>query len=501
MELDRIAVTVRPRTPWEAIDLGFAMARQWFLPLWLLWLSLALPVYLLAALFLPQEPFWVILIVWWCKPMYEPLLLFWLSRALFGDRIGLRPTLRRTLSIVWPQLLNNLTWRRLSPTRSFVMPVAVLERLSGRDRRERLRVLGRGQQAGTWLTLVGVHFELALEISILLLVVLLLPEELRWLDLENLLFDPGRLEQWLQHIGNILAMSLIAPFYVAAGFALYLARRTELEAWDIELAFRRMVTRRRVAKAGVNSLLPLLLSVMLLALPGTGPEAATVDREQARTAIEAVLEDDLFGEKRQVTYWHYVGKQDQEETDLSGLEWLAEWIGQVLEGFTQGFAAFGKALLLVLAGVALAWLLYKALLNRQQLMGGMAVRHRRRSTPSVALFGLDLEEASLPPDIPAACRALCRQGALREALSLLYRGTLLQLLQQGVLEVSGSATEGECLEQVRSHCLPPLADYFTRLTRLWIGLAYGHRTADGEQVLALCAEWQALLGEEGGDAE
>jgi len=146
-------------------------------------------------------------------------------------------------------------------------------------------------------------------------------------------------------------------------------------------------------------------------------------------------------------------------------------------------------------------LLYKALLNRQQLLGGVAVRQHRRSTPPVALFGLELEETSLPTDIPAACRGLCRQGALREALSLLYRGTLSRLLQQGVLEVSGSATEGECLDQVGRHCPPPLADYFARLTRLWIRLAYGHRQPDGEQVLALCAEWQALLGGEGGDAE
>jgi hypothetical protein len=37
----------------------------------------------------------------------------------------------------------------------------------------------------------------------------------------------------------LLAMSVMAPFYVAAGFALYLGRRTRLEAWDLELAFGR----------------------------------------------------------------------------------------------------------------------------------------------------------------------------------------------------------------------------------------------------------------------
>jgi len=31
----------------------------------------------------------------------------------------------------------------------------------------------------------------------------------------------------------------LEPFYVAAGFGMYLNRRAELEAWDIEQEFRR----------------------------------------------------------------------------------------------------------------------------------------------------------------------------------------------------------------------------------------------------------------------
>jgi hypothetical protein len=35
------------------------------------------------------------------------------------------------------------------------------------------------------------------------------------------------------------AVLFLEPFYVASGFAMYLHRRTELEAWDIEQEFRR----------------------------------------------------------------------------------------------------------------------------------------------------------------------------------------------------------------------------------------------------------------------
>ncbi len=35
-----------------------------------------------------------------------------------------------------------------------------------------------------------------------------------------------------------LAVAIVEPFFVGAGFAMYLNRRVELEAWDIEQEFR-----------------------------------------------------------------------------------------------------------------------------------------------------------------------------------------------------------------------------------------------------------------------
>ena len=40
-------------------------------------------------------------------------------------------------------------------------------------------------------------------------------------------------------IAYAAAVAFIEPFYVAAGFGMYLNRRVELEAWDIEQEFRR----------------------------------------------------------------------------------------------------------------------------------------------------------------------------------------------------------------------------------------------------------------------
>ncbi len=500
MDLDRIAVTVRPRTPWEAIDLGFVMARTWFTPLWLLWLALALPVYLLSMLFLDDDPFWAILIVWWCKPAYEPLLLFWLSRALFADRLGTGATLRRTFSVIRPQLLANLTWRRFNPSRSFNMPVVVLEKLRGKARKKRIGVLSQRQQASIWLTLVGLLFEVILQLAAIFLIIAMLPEELRWLDLDNFLFNPGRLEQWLQNLVELLAMSLIAPFYVAAGFSLYLSRRTELEAWDIEIAFRRLMGSRQDGKLAQSGTVPGKLAVLLLCgvLLGGGVgadlQAATaVDGAEAKALIDEVLADPAFGKRTSVTYWKYIGGQDETVDESDEPPALLKWLLDVLEGFTRGFAAFGKALLLIVAGVLLGWLLYRAWRSGDYL--GMRPPDRaRQKTPPASLFGLSLERDDLPDDVAAACRDFLRQGDVRAALSLLYRGVLVYLLEQDRLEIPDSATEGECVEQVRASCPEAQSAYFARLTRLWIVTAYGHQTPDQQQIAGLCGEWERLFG-------
>jgi hypothetical protein len=43
-------------------------------------------------------------------------------------------------------------------------------------------------------------------------------------------------------VAYALTVMFLEPFFVAAGFAMYLNRRAELEAWDIEQEFRRAFT-------------------------------------------------------------------------------------------------------------------------------------------------------------------------------------------------------------------------------------------------------------------
>ena len=77
------------------------------------------------------------------------------------------------------QLLASLTWRRLSLSRSFVMPVSQLEGLDGQARQQRLGVLlQRNAGAARWLTTVGVHLEIGLWFGCMALFYLLIPQQL-----------------------------------------------------------------------------------------------------------------------------------------------------------------------------------------------------------------------------------------------------------------------------------------------------------------------------------
>ena len=179
MRLTDANAAIRPRSAWEALDLGTLMARRQARLLISSWALLTLPVFGLLTLLFWQAPFWSLLLFWWLKPLFERLPLHILSRSLFGDTPTLKAALRALPVLLKPQLLASLTWRRLSPTRSFDLPVLQLEGLTGNARSQRLVVLGqRDSGAASWLTVVGVHIESALWLGLLALLYLLLPQQM-----------------------------------------------------------------------------------------------------------------------------------------------------------------------------------------------------------------------------------------------------------------------------------------------------------------------------------
>ena len=496
MRLDRITVVVRPRNPWEAIDLGVIMARAWWGPLFKSWLAVSLPVFALLQVALYDYAIVSMLLMWWLKPIWERALLHILSQAFFGEVPSLKQTLRAFPALAFRQGFASLSYRRFSLTRSMDLPVIQLENLKGSERSKRLAVLHRSStQGASWLTIVGVHIESFLFLAALVLVYQLVPDEAGISGMEFVAGD----EPWLQLLQNSVAyacMSVVAPFYVACGFSLYINRRTLLEGWDIEIAFRRLLGRVRSQLAGH---LAALFAVCMMLSGGLYTEQVVAqergepfDRQTARTAIEQILAGEQFHQQEVIRTPKWLegrrSESDQSETppiQSSGKQELTVWLAR---GFEVLLWAVAFALLAVFAYKYRSWL--------TQFGAGRKPVFLPQEAQPKTLFGLEVGSESLPDDIIASVNELWRQQYYREVMSLLYRAALAYLMERHGLRFHPGHTEEECMRLVASRTSPELSQYFCELTRHWQRMAYAHQAPSKETVGMLCRRWRVLFPKE-----
>ena len=365
MRLSDATAVIRPRTTWEAMDLGVLLSQRHRRLLMTSWAIVTLPVFALLSWVLWDSPSLAVFIFWWLKPAFDRLPLYILSKAMFGETPTLKQALRQFPQLLKPQLLASLTWRRLSLSRSFLMPVVQLEGLSGEPRQQRLQVLlQRNASAARWLTIIGVHLETALWIGLMVLFYMFLPQqvELDW-SWQTLILAATQDWRWLEHLTNAFyALVLIAwePVYVACGFSLYLNRRTVLEAWDIELVFRRM--RQRLSSAAVTLLLAAFLlmptaQTVWAAEPVISPDSPRLldqplTSQASRDSIKAILDQPPFKNKESVTRYRFGEDQSSDETadDDPTTEWL-EALLKLLDN--QRFDAAATLIEVMLWGVVI----------------------------------------------------------------------------------------------------------------------------------------------------
>lgn len=478
-----IAVTLRRRTAWEATDLGLAMLQRWWRPAYAVHAMLLGGVAAVAlALGAAYDAVWAaILVIWWLQPVYDRAVLHVLSRAVFGAVPRPRDVLRAPGAWLNTGLIRALTLDRFDLARPFNLPVRQLEGQRGRDARARRRLLGRrARGSAAWLTVVWLHFETVLLWSAGALSQLLLPAQLERQRGDELPFFGG-FSDWVQAatVGDglvfVAVWLLLEPFYVAAGFSLYLNRRTLLEGWDIEVALRRIAERHAAAAAAI------LLSVACVLLPGQG----LAQERNPKTEIAEVLKAPEFGHYRDTTRWQMRSSGDD---DGAGSFWekLWRWLfgerpkgDDAGSGFGYAIAKALQALFWIAVAAALAYLLWWA----SKLLPLVREPRREPYRPPTALFGMELAPDKLPPDVAAAAAALAGQGRLRDALSLLYRGALSELVHKRGVHLLPSHTEGEA---VRLAGMP----YFAGLVEAWRACAYGRRELSAARVEELAAGYR-----------
>ena len=297
----------------------------------------------------------------------------------------------------------------------------MLEGLRGAERRQRVAALETRDQPA-WLPFVFFLLEMGLLVALMALVAIMTPS---WAGIEWEVFNErlwaGDLPALVVR-ATLLAILLpwlaLHPLYVAAGFAIYLNRRTWLEGWDVEVSLRRLARRLEPPsdsappRAGGAAL---ILACCLASVAGAGsaplsaqepdPVSATevapaawtgAPEDDPRVVIEEVMRRPELDRTETVRRWQirqaildaFEAREDKQTT--------APW----LVAFAELVAFVGRPLMWIVAAI-LVLFLARAIWRRAI---GSAAEGPVETAPPAELFGLDLRPSSLPEDIPGRGR-------------------------------------------------------------------------------------------------
>jgi hypothetical protein len=486
MQLESIAIRLRRRNAWEALDLGHAMLRAWAAPAYRAWAATYWLVGVsLLLLMWPWQGF-AFLILWWLKPAFDRALLFAFSRSLFGTATSTRDVWRALPGLLRaPGLLSALTVRRFSLARSFLLPVWQLEEQRGKTALNRFKVLSRRTRGkAVWLTFACANLVPVLGLSLIYVTDLFIPGDSSPLLRDLFSGDLSRAQMFAANLFFMAAESLVEPLYVASGFALYLNRRSELEGWDIELAFRRLAARGAGTATRLVAVLAtsVVFSLSLLAAPEPARAAAQTQVSRPKQVIAEVLADPVFGQQTEEMRWQPRPK-DGKPGDMP--EWLKPYL-RAIEFLSEAL----RGLVWVGALLLAAFLIYLLIRYGEGWRG----KSRGDVPPPDFLFGLDVRPGSLPADVAAAARAALSAGRIEEALSILYRGALVALIHRLQVEFRAGDTEEDCLRRVGGKLEDLSRNYFAGLLAAWRAAAYAHEPPPSPQLEALCRDWPRHFG-------
>ncbi len=493
MELEKASARLAPRSPWQAVDMGTQMFRRWAWPTVRIWLAFTLlPFALLLGLASYQESWWPLVLFWWLKPAWERPLLAWYSHALFAEELPLKELFKRWKHYALPGLLAQLTWRRLSPSRSFNTAIWQLEGARGDQVGQRHQVLHRAPstRAGT-LTLVMVHLEQFMGYGLLALVYTLIPWQFN-LEMSDWFFEQSVLQTAIASACLYLAMCITEPLYVACGFALYLNKRTWLEGWDLQLGLTRIGKRRKPSGVALALLLGLLVVPAFKPAQAANSDVEVQHREQQQV-IELLASDDYMPfETRTSREW-----KDRDEEDTSWWQKLWEWFFEDLDEQLDSppskpfdipdnliWAVFWA----LFAGIVL-WLLLKV----SSQLGFSGTRRRASHAIPTHVAGLDIRHHSLPDDIANAVDSALQQQDIRTAMSLLLRVSLATLLREYPVPLAAGSTEQHCLRTLqREHGNAAGIEVLKPIVNAWVRTAWAHRPVGEDEVRGLLNQWQAI---------
>ena len=285
MRLEEVTAAIRPRSDWEAVDLGLALVRRDFwrcFAVW--WLAMVLPM-AATGWCLWNWPLLWLLWFWWWKPMGSRMVLFEISRRLFGERPTWRTSMREIPRAWGRRFIHRFVIKRLSSWLPVTMAVEDLEGLRGMLYQQRcIQVTRRGSAQMVWLFVASLPAAIWFGIAIFGLLLMLMPEgqDSVWRAAREY-WDPSRPADIPVLVLRTLvccvmiAMSLTDMFVTGAGFGIYLNNRSWIEGWDVEISLKRLAA--RLTKVASVVLLSLIIIIPAHASAGSETRAAQLIRE------------------------------------------------------------------------------------------------------------------------------------------------------------------------------------------------------------------------------
>jgi hypothetical protein len=209
------------------------------------------------------------------------------------------------------------------------------------------------------------------------------------------------------------------------------------------------------------------------------------EQKNPKREIAEVLKAKEFPHQVDTTHWQR--RNPLEQADRPARERESgdySWLGAL--GYALANAA--RVLFWLLAAAAIAYAIWWAarMLPRMRAPVGDVYR------PPASLFGMEISPEKLPADVAAAAMALARDGRLREALGLLYRGSLSDLVHRRGVELLASHTELEALQLATRRVDPERSAYLQTLVRIWRECAYSRRAPARLEVESLAAGYRVM---------
>jgi hypothetical protein len=484
VKLEKVTAEIRPRGRWESIDLGCALVRENYGKVMSVWFITVVPLWfciIALSQFWPWaegRPWIAGFVCLWILPLCDRIPLFVLSRRLFGEDSTTKELLKAIPKMFCRRFFITILMGPLNLARGLAQPVMELEGLKGKAYSQRVNLLSRnGGEGASQAALVSLVLVLGSMFSMLFVL----------FSVVGLFGDSIVIEEfWIEHVldsdavfmpvpyvwiilGLMLsAVTLVEPFYVGAGFAMYINSRTITEGWDIELAFKRMSERvSSVLQSTGKSLLITLAAFLCFSLSQTSVEGSN-------ERLDKVMADDDFEIRSEIIQ---VPKIESSSSNSSG--------GLALFGALGVFSVIFFWVILIALIIGICWLIYSNM-HVFKVTG----RATSSSVPRVrSVMGMDVTPESLPEDIVAAARAAWDARDHQLALSYLYRGSISWVVNEMAIEIEEGDTENDCVQRVEQSGKDVESRYFSALTNHWVKLAYGKIEPDVHDFSSLCTSW------------